>query len=282
MDYGREAGLPRRVPDIGRPTNMTGMQLGVVRAVYPDLWRVDIEPQQGGRLHKARVMGSQLPPVHQDLVRCSYVIFTSVDGNAEDIICWPDTARRFLDKQRIWKDEEGKNSHTQEDVGEQEDAQGKDDEPERHYYHVHLKCERAGDITIRVTDDNRWIVESEAGDMIRYDQKKREVDILSPTIRLGSMEATRLEYTRGEHTWVIQPDIRLGTFDAEQQVILGNLWQTFYNQFVDLFNGHRHRQVQPGGGISGAPVQPTPKMQDDLLSDITRTTKEFPESKQVP
>lgn len=282
MDYGREAGLPRRVPDWGAPTNLVTLQSGVVRAVYPEEWRVDIEPEQGGRLHKARVVGPFFPPVHQDLVRCSYVLFGHVGGNAEDVVCWPDTARRFLDKDRVWKDEEGKNSHTQEEVGEEEDAQGKDDEPERHYHHVHLHCERAGDITVRITDDNRWIVESEAGDMIRYDQKRREVDILTPTIRIGSMEATRVEYIRGEHTWVIQPDIRLGTFDAEQQLVLGNLWMALYNAMIDLLNQHQHRQVQPGGGISGPPVQHFDSMTQDQLSDISKTTKRFPDTKQVP
>jgi hypothetical protein len=273
----REAGLPRLVSDEGAPTNLMYMAKGVVRAVYPDEWRVDIETDHGGMLHKAVVLSPYLPPVHQDLVQPSHVYFVHAYGHAADAICWPLTFRRLLDPERELTKEEGKNDHSQRDRGDTSDSEGEGDEPSRHFYNLHVYCQRAGDITIRITDDNKWVVESEAGDTIRYDQKKREVDVLAPTVRIGSMEHTRVEYVRADHVHVVMPDIRLGTPTSEQQVILGNLWQQFYNAFVDLFNQHRHRNVQPGGGLSGPPFQFTNHMEDDLLSDITRTQKSFPE-----
>ena len=277
MDYLREAGLPKMQPDTDAQTHMPYCGKGTITAVYPEQWRVDITPEHGGLLHRALVIGPYLPPVHEDTVRPSHCIYVQVGGFGEDVACWPLPHRRLLDLKREWTEKEGKNSHEQKDVGESAEAQGKDDEPERHFYHVHLHCERAGDITVRITDDARWIVESEAGDIIRYDQKRREVDILAPTIRAGSIEHTRIEYVRGEHVHVVMPIIRLGTPDSDQQLILGNDWQDFYNKFVNLFNGHRHMQVRIGPDISGPPFQRTDAMPDDLLSDISFTQKSFPE-----
>jgi hypothetical protein len=272
----REAGLPKLVSDVGAPTNALVLAKGVVRAVYPDQWRVDIEAEDGGIIHKAQVIGPHFPPVHKDLERPSHVYFLHAYGNAVDAACFPLTFRRMLDAERTLEAAQGKNAHSQKARGDLASSQGEREEPHRHYHHLHVYCQRAGDITVRITDENQWIIESEAGDCIRYDQNRREVDVLAPTVRIGAMEQTRVEYVRGEHLHIVSPEILLGTPDSDQQVILGNLWKEFYNVFIRLFNQHRHLQVQPGGGISGFPQQKAEEMSDDLLSDITKTQKAFP------
>lgn len=275
MDY-REAGLPKLVSDVGAPTNTLVLGKGVVRAVYPDQWRVDVESEDGGIVHKVQVIGPHFPPVHKDLERPSHVYYLHVGGNAVDAVCFPLTFRRMLDAERSLEAAQGKNAHSQKERGDLASSEGEADEPSRHFFHLHVYSQRAGDISMRITHENQWIIESEAGDCIRYDQGRREADILVPTARIGSMEQTRIEYVRGEHQHLVSPIILLGTPDSDERLVLGDSWRAFFNLFVNLFNNHRHLQVQPGGGISGIPQQKQDHMSEDLLSDISKTQKSFP------
>ena len=272
----REAGLPKLIADVGAPTNSLVLAKGVVRAVYADQWRVDIEAEDGGIVHKAQVLGPHLPPVHTDLERPSHVYFMHAYGNAVDAVCFPLTFRRMLDAERSLDTAQGKNAHSQKVRGDLASSEGEGDEPSRHFFHLHVYSQRAGDISMRITHENQWIIESEAGDCIRYDQNRREADVLAPTVRIGSMEQTRVEYIRGQHLHIVSPEILLGTPDSDERLVLGDAWRDFYNTFIRLFNQHKHLQVQPGGGISGMPQQPADEMQEELLSDISKTQKSFP------
>jgi hypothetical protein len=277
MDMDREAGLPKLVPDTGAFVTALRLAKGVVRKVYPELWRVDLEAEDGGIIHKAVVMGPHLPPVHKDLEQPSHVYFMHANGHAADAVCWPLTFRRFLDPERDLTKEQGKNPRSQKERGDLADSEGEDDEPPQHFYHTHVYAQRLGDITINVTDDNTWVIKSESGDQIRLNQERREIDLLAPTIRLGSMEHTRIEYVRGERVHIVMPEILLGTPESDERLVLGDAWRSFFNLFVALFNSHRHMQVQPGGGLSGFPFQRQNDMSEELLSDISKTQKSFPD-----
>jgi len=126
----REAGLPRQLPDQGGEHGRHGFAKGVVRAIYPDLWRVDIEPEEGGMLSKALVVGDVLPPVHQDTSCPSHVMFTHIRGHVADVVCWPLNFRRFYGPETA------------------------DDGHDRHFYQKNRQALRVGDITVRITPNN--------------------------------------------------------------------------------------------------------------------------------
>lgn len=292
----REAGLPLLASDVqGDRTLMSGSK-GVVRALHPDLWRVDIETEAGSLLTYALVIGPYFPELHQDGEAPSHVGYFYVHG-MPDALCWPMPHRRLLSSDDAPKGQEGA-------------AQ-----PERRYYALHNYIFRSGDITWRVTKDNRFVLESEAGDYISYDQNRREVRVHGPTVFIGTEEETRIEYERDLEVRVLMPRIlmgdqalpdtdgitylkdamihlvspfikltadeivldptriKLGHQNATERALLGDLWMAFYNTFVALFNGHSHTNVQNGPSVSGPPVTPTPDMTSALLSDVTHISK---------
>jgi hypothetical protein len=264
----------------------------VVRAVYPDIWCVDVEPQAGGLLRYVQVYGDVLPHVHADRQRPSYVTLWHRGGEMQDVWCRPVTWRQF---------------HGPEKSGEEE----------KRYYHKHLQIERVGDITIRITPDNRiYLFDAETGDYCLYESETRTFHVIAPHIFLGSDEEDRIEYHQEDEVRVVipkclvgataiqdadgitylantmihlvsslikltasdaiildPPQIKLGNANASEQLLLGNAWMTFFNTFITLFNAHQHTNVQNGGGVSGAPSTATPAMTNALLSDIARVSK---------
>jgi hypothetical protein len=290
----REAGLPILTPDIhGEQSLLTGSR-GVVRAVYPDRWRVDIETDDGSLLTEALVIGPYFPELHKDGEAPSHVGYLAFRGGP-DAVCWPMPHRRLMGPHDTM------------------DGQGGQDQPERRYFHLHGFIFRSGDITLRVTQDHRFVMESEAGDYILYDQATREIHLHAPTIFAGTDEQNnrieyqqdeslrafnplvllgteiedRIEYLKGTHILLQAPlvkvtadeivldptSIKLGHQNATERVMLGDLFLAFYNTFVALFNAHQHTNVQTGGGISGAPTTPTATMTAALLSDVARVSK---------
>jgi hypothetical protein len=256
-----EAGLPVAMPDMGGEAMHNELGVGVVRRVYPGVqWRVDIEPERGGFLSKALVIGPHQPPVHQDRGRPSYVVFTHLHSHLTDVICWPLTVASFS--------------------GPRAD-QGKKGEID--FYHPHLFLEKNGPITIRVTTDGRYIVESDAGDYVELKPDTREVRVIAPHIFLGSLNKTRIEYVQGADVTVDSPQVHLGSRKAKQRVILGDLFMTFLNlvigrlnNLVLLFNTHVHFGVFPGPSITAVPALPaTPAlpMLPILLSDAVYVEK---------
>jgi hypothetical protein len=290
----REAGLPILTPDVhGEQSLLTGSR-GVVRAVYPDRWRVDIETDDGSLLTEALVIGPYFPELHKDGEAPSHVGYLAFRGGP-DAVCWPMPHRRLMGPHDTMDGQDGQ------------------DQPERRYFHLHGFIFRSGDITLRVTQDHRFVMESEAGDYILYDQATREIHLHAPTIFAGTDEQNnrieyqqdesirafnpliilgtetqdRIEYLKGTSILLqapllkIQADevdidpvqIRLGGTGATQRLMLGDLFKVFYNVFVTLFNSHQHTSVQNGAGISGPPTTPTASMDDSLLSDMTRVAK---------
>lgn len=216
--------------------------MGIVKKVYAEERRIDVEDQQGGILHKVLVLGPHLPPVHVDDDCPSYVVLLPLHSHAEDLAAFPLVWRRLKAPQ---------------------DVKNGSQEKERHLHAIHVHCERAGDITIRVTDDNRYLVETEHDDYIEIDQELRTIGVIAPTVFIGTKQDTRIEYVEDEHVHVVISDIRLGKADADQQVILGNLFRT-------LYNAHTHTGIVRGGAITDPPVIP---MTDAQLSDVLRTVK---------
>jgi hypothetical protein len=288
MNDLREAGLPRLYTDANSGLHREAFSKGVVRRVYPDLWRVDIESEVGGLIHKALVIGPHLPPIDQGAEQPSHVVFTQIQGHVDDVICWPLTFRRFFGPETP-------------------------NEEEHHYYQVHLHCERAGNITVRVTDDGRWVIESEEGDYIALKTDTREIRVIAPAVYLGRVEdGPRIEYQDDDVVKVIIPRlqvgneenqltagidyragealylraplikltaerivldpvaIQLGSEDAEERAILGDLFQQFWAQAKALFDAHVHSGVQVGGGTSNVPTTTWPAMSNDLLSETVR------------
>jgi hypothetical protein len=295
-NFFREAGLPRQMPDVGGSHERYNTEIGVVRAVYADIWCVDVEPQAGGLLRNVQLTDSALPEVHVDGERPSYVEFWHRGGEIQDVWCRQVHWRRFPGPETAG-------------------------EPEKRYYHKHLKLERRGDITVRITPDNRiYLYDAESGDYCLYEQETRTFHVIGPHVFLGTDEADRLElhtgdpltnqiriripkaligqaaiedtdgitYTAGQLIHLVSdmikltattaitldpPRINFGTATAAEQVILGNLFQTFLNAFLTSFNGHQHTGVQTGAGISGPPTAPTALMPNSTLSTIARVSE---------
>jgi hypothetical protein len=308
----REAGLPDPMDDSnGEHTRYAG-EIGVVRKVYPELFRVDIEPQDGGIIYKAQVDGNTLPEVHIDVERPSYVEYWCRGGNLQDVWCSPIHWRRL----------KGPESAT---------------EPERRLYHKHLKIQRVGGITMRITPDDRiYAWDGESGDYCLYDMPNRTTHVLSPHVLVGTDSHNRIELhtetsddririvipkaligktgiadedglsytadqllhlmstnevraTAGSLVHLIAPTIKmtasgsivldppriyLGNANATEQVILGTLFQAFWTNIVKPYiDAHVHSGVQVGGGTSAPPTTPFPGMSTDLLSDIVHVSK---------
>jgi hypothetical protein len=292
----REAGLPTWTSDVRGDRNFMSGSKGVVRALHPDLWRVDIETEEGSLLTYALVIGPYFPELHADAEAPSHVGYFYVRG-MPDALCWPMPHRRLLGPEDGLSGQEGQ-------------AQ-----PERRYYALHNYIFRSGDITWRVTKDNRFVLESEEGDYISYDQERREFRVHGPTVFIGTEQETRIEYERDKELRVLMPKILLGDLalpdtdgitylkeellhlmspfikltadeivldpttiklghrNATERVMLGDLWKAFYNAFVTLFNTHGHSNVQNGPFVSGPPTVPTTPMDDSMLSDVTHVSK---------
>lgn len=313
----REAGLPPLYANPhGEAFLLTGSK-AVVRAVYPETNRVDIETEDGSFLTQVLVIGPYFPEVHKDSEAPSHVGYLHVRGQAE-AFCWPMPHRRLLGPQ---------------DQLESDSS----DQPERRYYHVHHYAYRLGEVTVRLTRDNRYVIETEQNDYIVLDTQRREVRLHAPTVFVGTDEdnnrieyeqddsirgfaplillgtetGDRIEYQDHDHVSVVTPKymmgqlgledtdgitylansilhlmsttikltaseaivldpprISFGTATAAERVILGNIFQTFLNVFLTLFNAHQHSNVQNGGGTSGPPTTPTGMMPDSTLSTI--------------
>jgi hypothetical protein len=311
LDYNpyRESGLPQTTGDVGGASSRYGLEKGVVTAIYPDLWRVDITPDGGGLLRKALVVGEVLPPVHEDTTQPSHVLFAHIGGRVQDVVCWPLTFRRMYGPETA------------------------DDTHDRHFYDRNRKIVRVGNITIRITpDDEIYLYDAESGDFCLYDMPNRTMHTIVPHIFMGTDEATRYEYHRGEQVRIVipkaligetavqdadgisyvahqlvhlvsdilvkatagaevhliaplikltatgsivldPPHIYLGNAGATEPVILGNLFKAFLNIFLTLYNGHSHSNVQTGGGFSGPPTVATALMDNATLSTIAKVSE---------
>jgi hypothetical protein len=187
----REAGLPRAMQDLGGEHERYNQEIAVVRAVYPEIMCADIQPQSGGMLYKVQIADNVVPDVHIDEERPSYVEFWHRGGHIQDVWCRRVHWRRFAGPERPGLDE-------------------------KRYYHKHAKIERHGDITIRITPDNRaYLVDAESGDYIEYDQNTREVKVIAPHVFLGTDDATRFEYHRGEQVRIVIPKALIGATAIE-------------------------------------------------------------------
>ena len=189
----REAGLPIPRTDVHGEQGFVSMSQGVVRAVHPERWRVDIETADGSLLTEVLVVGPYFPEVHADADAPSQVGYMHVRGQA-DALCWPLPHRRLR----------GPHDTTQRDAPE--------GEPERRYFHRHGYIFRHGDITVRLTDDNRYVIETEQGDYIILKTDEREIRLHAPTVFVGTDEEhNRIEYQQDDSIRAFQPLVILGT-----------------------------------------------------------------------
>ena len=185
----REAGLPQMQADDRGERALFAGATGVVRAVYPDRWRVDLETDDGSLLTEVLVIGPYLPQLHADGADPSHVGYLYMRGGPE-AVCWPMPHRRLVGPH----DQPG------------------DEQPERRYFHRHSYIFRSGDMTVRITDDQRFVIESEQGDYIIYDQNSREIRLHAPTVYVGTTtDAGRIEYQQDTLTRAFTPVILLGT-----------------------------------------------------------------------
>lgn len=294
-----EAGLPSRAPDEDGIYNRYGHGLGVVRAVNPRLWCVDVEPQEGGMLRAVQVEGDVLPEVHTNTDNPQYVVYWFMDGNLQDPWCRP----------LHWRRLRGPES---------------DDQPEKRKYHEHLQIQRVGDMTIRISKDGKkiWLYDAESGDYALYDQAARTFHVIGPHVFLGSDDKDRLEYhsdpqapanaqvrlvipkffmgklglqdtdgisytptllhlmstaiklTATDSITLDPPHIYFGTGSATQRIVLGDALKDYINLTVKaMIDAHVHTGVQTGSGTSGPPTTPFPAMPDSTLSTIARISE---------
>ena len=182
----REAGLPQPVPDSGGIHQRYNQEIAVVRAVYPDIMCADIQPQSGGMIYKAQIADHVVPDVHIDGERPSYVEFWHRGGHMQDVWCRRVHWRRFYGPEKAG-------------------------EPEKRYYHKHLKIERHGDLTMRITPDNRiYLFDAETGDYCLYESETRTFHVIAPHIFLGTDEQTRIEYHQDEQVRIVIPKCLIG------------------------------------------------------------------------
>jgi hypothetical protein len=306
----REAGLPLMTETAPGERLLLMASKGVVRAVYPDTNRVDIETQDGSFLTQVLVMGPYFPEVHQDGDAPSHVTYIHVRGQPE-AFCWPETHRRLLGPRESLPGQEGQS------------------QPERRYFYLHGYIFRVGDITVRVTHDNRLVLETEQGDYILLDANTREIHLHAPTVFVGTDErGNREEYQQDDSKRIFQPLIllgsengdraeivqqqhiilqsptiqengalsivlqapvieldgstsitlagpvtRLGSGGASEAVMLGNLFMGLYNTMITMLNTHVHSNVTTGGGTSGGPTTTAAPMTTAQLSDTVHVSK---------
>jgi hypothetical protein len=188
----REAGLPLMLPDIRGDRTLQSGSKGVVRAVYPDQWRVDIEAEDGSLLTHVLVIGPYFPELHTDAEAPSHVGYFFVNGMA-DALCWPMPHRRLLGPQDSPEGASGEN------------------QPERRYYHTHHYISRSGQITMRISKDNRLVLETEDDDYIHLDQPRRTITLEAPSVYVGTEDSTRVEVQRDDSIRAFAPLILIGT-----------------------------------------------------------------------
>jgi hypothetical protein len=308
MNPFRESGLPQLTEDIGGTHGRFALYKGVVRAVYPNEWRCDLESEDGGLISKALVLGDVLPEVHVDTENPQHVIFAHLRGDVMDPVCWILPFRRMQ-------------GPTEQDDGH-----------ERHFYQKNQQVLRVKDITIRITPQNEiYLYDAESGDYCLYDMPNRTMHTIVPHIFMGTDDATRYEYHQGEEIRMVIPkalvgeqavanmdgitylaqqlihllsaievkatagaeinliaplikltadmvvvdpvNIRFGQANATERLILGDLWKAFYNVFINLFNNHVHTNVQNGISTSGSPAVPASPMDDSTLSTIAKISQ---------
>jgi hypothetical protein len=188
----REAGLPMLTLDIHGEHSLILASKGLVRAVHPERHRIDIETAEGAYLREALVLGPYFPEVHRDDAP-SHVAYLHVQGEAE-AFCWPETHRRLLSPQTTPPGQSGQS------------------QPERRYFDTHGYVFRLGDITVRLTTDNRYVIETEDGDYILLDKQRREIHLHAPTVFLGTDEqGNRVEWEQDDSLRAFNPLILLGT-----------------------------------------------------------------------
>lgn len=291
----REAGLPRMEMHLDGDRHLFVCSQGVVRTVYPERWSVDLETAEGSLLTDVKVIGPFFPELHEDAVKPAHVGYMHIRGTIH-AFCWPLTHRRLLGPTDQLKGEEGQ------------------EQPERRYFHLHGYIVRSGDVTVRITHDHRYVVETEQGDYIQVDTQAREVRVHAPTVFIGTEHDSRIEYQRDDKVNVISdqiylgtlvddrmeyvkgqhiilqaplvkvtaeqqiildpPQIKLGNENATERLILGDLFMALYNGLITLFNTHQHTNVQTGGGLSGPPSSSAASMTAAHLSDIAHVSKD--------
>jgi len=85
-------------------------------------------------------------------------------------------------------------------------------QPERRYFHTHGYIFRHGDVTVRLTDDNRYVIETEQGDYIILNTQERQIRLHAPTVFVGTDEEhNRIEYEQDEAIRAFNPLVILGT-----------------------------------------------------------------------
>jgi hypothetical protein len=295
----REAGLPRALPDTEGLHTRFGLYKGVVRAVYPALNRVDIEPELGGLVTKALVVGDIFPELHADTERPQHVVFAYLEGNIADPVCFIIPYRRMMGP---------------------DDGSGAD-EKDRHRYDKNQQIYRVKNITVRITpDDKIYLFDAESDDYLMYDMGARTLHAMVPHVFLGTDTDDRFELHTGDPTTqdrarlvipkyflgktgiqdqdgityiadtilhlaspaikltaeevVVDPvSIKFGNAAATEPLILGHLFQAFLDTFLVLFNAHQHTNVQTGGAVSGPPSIQTPLMPSSTLSTIAKLSE---------
>lgn len=181
-NFFREAGLPQPLPDMRGGHERYNTEIGYVVAVHPEIWCVDVQPHAGGLLRNVQLADYALPDVHIDGERPSYVEFWHRGGEIQDVWCRRVHWRRFFGPETAGEDE-------------------------KRYYHKHLKIERIGDITIRITPDQKiYLFDAESGDYCLYEQEKRTFHVIAPHIFYGTDEENRLELHTGDP---LQDQLRL-------------------------------------------------------------------------
>jgi hypothetical protein len=188
----REAGLPLLTLDVQGEHFLILGSKGIVRAVHPERNRVDLETAEGSYLREVLVQGPYFPEVHRDDAP-SHCTYLHVRGEPE-AFCWPETHRRLL--------------------GPQDTLPGQgSSQPERRYFHEHHYIFRLGDITVRISRDNRFVVETEDGDYLILDKGRREIRLHAPSVFVGTNDeqGNRIEYQQDDSIRAYAPLVLLGT-----------------------------------------------------------------------
>lgn len=222
---------------------------GVVRAVYPESWEVDVAAEGGGIVQRVLVLGPRLPEVSTP-DRPQWVLWGTAAARAGAPVCIPISSRlpaaRTPRKDVVYYEEVGNYRMTVTRANEFE-IRNLDGEA-RH--RITIKQEE-GIVQLDTPRTRITLRESDKSVTIEADQ---HVHVSCETARVDALAKAE----------VVAPDVRLGD-PATQQIPLGNQLIAYLAGLVAQLNGHTH---QDAGGVNSGPFAPPTSA---LLSTTSRT-----------
>jgi Type VI secretion system/phage-baseplate injector OB domain len=265
-----QGGIPSLKPDEDPTENITGLYISQVIQVFPETYTVRTRDRRG--ITKAKVLTSRSSRKDGDfdLPRVGeFVLLAYVEGQVSEPVVlgsfFPVNSFLTTDNPKAQKRRIRRvKTHIK---GDQvvEDAI------------IEYIETKTGDITINVT-----AMEQGTGNITVNLTGNAQSDgnlraTISGEVELNVQGEVNFNFDKKWIATVLEKiifnnsDMRFGGEDADQQLVLGNIWQQIYNKFITLFNSHLH--IGNLGSVTSPPTKPAEPLTGSELSDIARTKK---------